>query len=527
MRADRVTSRTVLQTAYLLALPIIIGRAASPETPALLYLPVAAVLMIYLLSEIMWERSVFRAVRLLMRDERGQEADVCRHRLGVFGFFTGIVLGIVVFFLQPFLFGAEAAIGRSWVSLFILPGLAFLGAAGAERGFLRARGAALELSIIYILQNVLFFLLPVLGGVLAGRHGSKVDALLMTDCYRYVYAGAGTMTGISLAAFLIWLLLLLMRLRYRVVSLFATGRGRRHRDQAYFSAEGLPVPALFILCAVDLFLWFHAAHPEMGEETPSLIFQFGRYAGSVLAPTVFLGVFLSVPFVRSIYQIIAGFQHDDEASALDRFATMVRHAMILELPAAFVCFALSVPLTVILCGKQDAFTLPILRFNVLMVPVLGFALLLCVLFIKFGGVRAVAISAVCGIAVHILTVFLMLAAGRGLYAFVLGHFLGFLVFAVMTFIFLSLSLTYRQEWMHGFIIPLLSAVLSALPAFFLSSLLCGVIGEILTTVLLAALSGLLYIIILTALHGVTEYELYHVPGGGLFVGFSRLFGRGA
>ena len=96
---------------------------------------------------------------------------------------------------------------------------------------------------------------------------------------------------------------------------------------------------------------------------------------------------------------------------------------------------------------------------------------------------------------------------------------------VVTAVLMSASLSYRQEWMHGVAIPFLCAILAALPSFALGGVFVGVIGEALTIILLSAVGLFLYMILLTILHGISEYELYRIPGGKLFAGLSRVTGR--
>ncbi|MCR5674184.1 MAG: oligosaccharide flippase family protein [Lachnospiraceae bacterium] len=530
-RADRATANTLGDMAVFFFLPILQIRAIGAEGAAILILPFGAIVLMHLLSEAIWERPTYRGVRLLLRSGREGEAADCRRKMSRFGALTGLVIALVLPMIAPLLFGDEASrMGTGWIMLAVLPALVFAGAIGPRKGFLRAQGAGAELVLTVLLQTLLLIFMPCVFGVILGRYGARVDALLLTDQYAAVYGAIGAMAGMSLAFFCAWLIVFVAGLKFRVPNL-ALGSGRPRGGYAYFSTDGVLFLAGFAVCIFDLWRFFHAA---LSEKEAALVTDgtvlsgaalFGRFGATVFAPFVMIGCILSIPFILSVYQIHARFQREDDASAIDRYAGMIRHAMILFLPVTFLLSALATPVQTIINGKPDEMMEGLFRIQILAVPLLAFGILLALLFVKCGSVRAVLLAGAAGIAVHVIAVFLFTAGGRGIYAYVFAHLLGFLVFVSVTGVLLAAAFSYRQEWVHGLIIPFLSAAVSALPGFALASVLSGVIGEILTVVLVTAVGLLLYMVLLTVFHGITEYELYHIPGGKLFVGLSRLFGR--
>ena len=528
--------------AVMAAMPIFGIRMIGREGIAVLSLPLIAAIICVLVAELMWERPTFRGVRRLVTADQEHEARKYCRAMSLFGVATAVLLMLLIMFLRPTLYGDSYELVGSVVTLIaVLPALIFLCASGARRGYLRARGGKAELIIASFFQNVLLFVLPFVIGRILSKYGTKVDALLRTESYAAVYGAIGAMIGMDVACLVSYLILSIGSIKYRTTSFLTIRSSRGRGGYPFLSADGL-IPAGFLaIFLFDTWRYFHTAMPKAAEEAEKtkiladqaaeqasqggILPDWGGYMGVVFLPTLCLAILLTLPFLKAIYRIHARYLRDDRYSVQDRLAGMMRRMMIIVLPVSFVVSGLAGPIVSLLCGKPDDALKNAFRLQAAGVPIVTTLIVLSILFTKLGGKRAVLVSAVFGVIVHVVVVLLLSKGGHGLYPYVIAHLAGTAAMLVVTAFLLSASLSYRQEWLHGVAIPTLCAVLAALPSFALGGVFVSVIGEGLTILLLTAVGLFLYMTLLTILHGVTEYELHRIPGGKLFAGLSRVTGR--
>ena len=522
LRPDRVSASCIRDVAVMAVIPLVLGRVAGPVGGAVFSVPLMFTVAACLCAELFWERPCFRNVRILLQSEKYEDAAIYRRRLATVGFLAGLLFGLAMVWAYAFLFGDMASrAGSKWMMLISLPGIALAAASGAPRGYLRARGADTGLTVSRVMFRVLVVILPCILGILGMRYGKKVDALLMTDRYAAVYSAAGAMAGMSLAMIAVWVELAAVTFVFRTSGLPSPGRSRG-RSYSYFPSEGFVPLILLALYGADMRLYFTGTDPA---EDADLIAEWGRWFGMGYAPMLLVSGLVLLPFVIDVYKVHARCSREDIPSARGRLANMVRHVMILSMPAAaFVC-ALAVPLVSILAGKPDDAGVVYMRLQMAGVPFAVFAVLFSLLLGKVGGMRAVWVSAVAGSVVHIVVLALMTGSGKGIYACVTARLAGIAVTCLLLALLLSATLSYRQEWLHGAVIPVICTAVAAAPMAALGAALPGVIGEVLTVIFLAVPGGLLYLVLLAILHGLAEYELYKIPGGGAFVTLSRIFGR--
>ena len=531
--------------AVMAAMPIFGVRLIGREGIAVLSLPLAAAIICILLSDLMWERPTFRGVRRLLSADQQNEARKYSRAMSLFGVGAAILLILFLMLLRPVIYGDSYELVGSVVTLVAgLPALMLLCASGGRRGYLRARGGKAELMIASFFQNVLLFILPFLIGRILAGYGEKVDALLRTNSYSAVYGAIGAMIGMDVACLVSFIILLVGSIKYHTTS-FLTVRARGRGGYAFLSLDGL-IPAGFLgIFLFDTWRYFHTAAAETAEsaeETGSIIEQtaeqvtelapqgglladWGGYMGVVFLPTLCLAVVLALPFLKAVFRIHARYQRDDRYAAQDRMAGMIRRLMILIFPISFMASGLAGAIVSLICAKPDDMLKGVFRLQAAGVPLLTALIVLSILFNKLGGKLAILVAGAIGAIVHIVVVLLISRGGHGLYPYVIAHLAGIAVMLVVTSVLMSVSLSYRQEWMHGVAIPFLCAILAALPSFALGGVFVGVIGEALTIILLSVVGLFLYMILLTLLHGITEYELYRIPGGKLFAGLSRVTGR--
>lgn len=511
--------RGVICVSILAAMPILTVRFVAADAATLLLVPTVFLITLFLAGEVAWERNTYRGVKQLLKNDRRSAAREYRTHMSLFGAFIGFALTMAGFILQPLLYGvyAERAGSRYFV-LLILPGFMLLGATAAKRGYLRASGAGGEVSFVLLLQNVLLLVLPCVFGFFSTRHGIKVDALLLTDRYAALYGAGGILVGIDLALFVSWLICSLMQLAFRAPDFFA-GRKDRVRDSyQHFSAEGLIPLLILLLLLFDI--WRYCHMPLAEEETELAHFlSLGRYAGAALAPMVFAGTVLCLINMRKIYEIPVRIYKGDRDRAYDRLADLVRHGVLVSIPVALLCSALATPLSWVLIGKADVEAAGFLRLQILAVPLVTFAIMLTLLFIKLGGLRAVLIGGGASGIVHLGIVIFASGAGGGINAQIAAHLTGLFLYDTIIGLLLAAVLSYSQDWFSGVFVPFLCAALASLPLYLLASLLTRGIGEILTMILLSMVGLVLYLFLITLFHGVTAQELRRIPGGFLFAGF--------
>ncbi|MCR4764383.1 MAG: hypothetical protein K5696_12730 [Lachnospiraceae bacterium] len=523
---ERVTTRTVMGAAVLFALPMIFVRFSGKETVTILAFPLILLFTLYLISEVIWERPTFRGVRLLLKGDQQDAARQYRRHMSVFGAAFGAVLSLAGVFLQPiFLQEAAGRAGNGRIFLVLMPGMVLLGSLGGKKGYLRACGAGAEVSLLSMGQNVLTLVLPCLLSILLSRFGVRVDALMQTDCYAAIYGAAGTAIGLDIACLASWIAFFLMELRFRAPDFFAGRRGKGRSGYPYLSMDAVFPLLLLAVLSFDLWRYFHGM-PADEEGAAAHYALWGRYLGTAWYPSLFAGTLAVIPFILSVLQVQMRVQRDDSPSALDRFAGMIRHACILFFPMTLLISALALPINRGLFGQTDAEGAALLGWQILMLPFFSISVLLTILLYKSGGLRVILIGAGIATAAHIAAVLLIPGGEHPVMPVIVAHLIGMVLYALIVFVLLSAMLSYRQEWIHGVLIPLLSAGVATLPVFLLSRILAEVVGEILTIVILSVMAGIIYMLLLTILHGITEYELYRIPGGRLLAGFTGHDRRG-
>lgn len=521
-RPDRVSTSCIRDVVVMAFIPLVLDRVAGFVGVAVFSVPLMFTVAASLCAELFWERPCHRIVRILLQSEKYEDAAVYRRKLSAVAFLAGVLFALSMVWVYPFLFGDTASrAGSRWIMLIALPGIAFTAASGAPRGYLRARGADAGLAISRAMFRVLMLILPCILGIIGMRYGKKVDALLMTDRYASVYSAVGAMAGMSLAAIAVWIELAAVTFVFRTSGIPSPGK-TRGRNYSYFSSEGFVPLLLLILYGADMRVFFSYSMPAEGED---LLSGWGRWFGIGYAPMLLVSGLVLLPFVIYVYRVHARCGREDYPSARGKLAGMVRHVMILSLPAAaFVC-ALAVPVVSILAGKPDDAGTICLRLQMIGVPFAVFAVLFALLLSKIGGMRAVWVSVLIGTAVHAVVLILMGRAGKGVYACITARLAGIAATTLLLAFLLSAMLSYRQELIHGFAVPFICTAVAAAPMAALGAALPGVIGEVLTVIFLAVPGGILYLILLSVFRGLAEYELYKLPGGGALVTLSRIFGR--
>ena len=124
--------------------------------------------------------------------------------------------------------------------------------------------------------------------------------------------------------------------------------------------------------------------------------------------------------------------------------------------------------------------------------------------------------------VHVAVLLCMtIMAGLGLHAVILAVMAMLAFYDLISLMELSKMIHYRQELLRTFAVTLISAGAGALVIYFLNGALIDLIGEILSIFVCLITGMIIYIVLLIALRGVSEYELYAIPGGTFYISLAK------
>ena len=240
-----------------------------------------------------------------------------------------------------------------------------------------------------------------------------------------------------------------------------------------------------------------------------------------------ISIICCMPYIKGWNRIMARVERDELEGARDRYKRLLRNFNLLTIPVSI--FILSVPETclAVFFGKTDKNEGYLLMIGAVVIYCTCFAIFFSWLINHMGKSMVTILELSVGWAVHVAFLILFVAVlDLGLIGLMLSVLVAVAIYAILGFLMLGRMLRYKKEYIRTYLIPVVSSAASGLVVFFLNSLLINRIGEILTFLLCAVVFWFVYMILMIVLRDIKTDELYKIPLGGVFIGFSKSIGRG-
>ena len=157
-----------------------------------------------------------------------------------------------------------------------------------------------------------------------------------------------------------------------------------------------------------------------------------------------------------------------------------------------------------------------------MIFFVSFALTASCVMLRLRKTVIVVVNVLLSAVVHVAVLLCMtIMAGLGLHAVILAVMAMLAFYDLISLMELSKMIHYRQELLRTFAVTLISAGAGALVIYFLNGVLIDLIGEILSIFVCLITGMIIYGVLLIVLRGISEYELYAVPGGSLYISLAK------
>ena len=82
---------------------------------------------------------------------------------------------------------------------------------------------------------------------------------------------------------------------------------------------------------------------------------------------------------------------------------------------------------------------------------------------------------------------------------------------------------YRQEWLRGIILIILSGAVSGIIAMLLNRAIVSLTGELISFCICFVVAIAVYLVLLTVTRAITPDEMEKIPGGWLLIKLTELF----
>lgn len=383
------------------------------------------------------------------------------------------------------------------------------------------------------IEKIVMFITVTLGGGLMYEYGLKAAALLQNTTVAYAYGALGAILGM-MAAELVALIYLLI-----VFAIYAgTWRrqlkqdmGRRKESSGEilnmlfgngFSAAFIAVFANVFMLIDQRFFNYCMNRRELSHSRAGL---WGAYYGK-FAVLIGVGAAICCLAVSGVIgKIVIAYEREEYQTMHDRIGNAVKKLCIVSFPVAINLTVLSEAFVNGLYQGENLTAVSMVKRGTVIIFFYAVAYLFGQIMLKLRMTKELALSLVIALAVHILTVFLLVRKGlQGEEGIVYSVIAFTAVMAILCFIFTVRKLKYRQEWLYSIAFPAVSACVAGLVVMLLNMLLLQTVGNILTILISSLVGMILYILLLMILRVLNEAELSRLFFGNLWIALGRMIG---
>lgn len=473
-------------------------------------------------------RSLSMLVRSRVANERFQSIPVLLRASFLTSITAGCAVSVLTILSSGFLAGSVAHESPTQLIFIVAaPVFAILAATGTMRGYFDGIQISMPIRSTWLLQAVLDILLPCVFGAVFRSYGVKVAALLQNDSYVSVWGAVGIMAGLIIAS--------LITLGFWCFLYFSSKQTLNERF-AYNPVAISQVETASYLTRTYLGFYLSSAIYGFLVAAPVLI-DYVIYRGAksgtledwswyyckTLSAVPAVAALLCIPFTR--YHVLQSFclKKSDVRTAARSFSLMMRLLLFLTVPAAFYCFGAAKALTASLNGTLNETAALTMQWDACLIVAIPLSLLLSLVYLDLRKYREMLASAAIGLAVQ--TVLMeVLHPGTPILGCAVSLAAFWLVYGAMLLFMLPEMTILHGRWTSCAVKILLSAVIAALPLYFLSGVLSGAVGNLLADLLLFIIYAVIYLLLSIYTGGCDLRNIDHLPGGIFLVHLAERIG---
>lgn len=442
-----------------------------------------------------------------------------------FALVVGILTCALVFFGARFLSSTVFQTPLSIYAMRVLaPTLLITALLGVLRGFFQGMENMYPSAVSQVLEQIVNAIVSVLAAYFLSSYGMRVGKVLADEegC-RAAYGAAGASLGTTAGAFVSLMFLYLLYkgyMRYFKKKMRRQQRSKRVNSRDMFRAVMLTV--LPILAASALFnvnivieqaIFKHMMAGVLPDDQISL--SWGIFSGK-FKTLVNLPVAVAVAIgTACIPSITASFEREDDDAVAEKTELAIRYSMLIALPASFALMMLSAPIMEFLFQDKLPLSSGLLLAGGITVIFYSLAAVTSSILQGIGNLRAPLINSVIALALHVLTLVLLLRFTK---LYIYAVVVAMIVFGVSVMVLNQISL-YRSgywepEFYRTFLLPAVCAAIMASVCWVVEFALSQVVSLKYVTVPVAVVLGLVfYAVLLLQLRALSVAEMRMFPGG--------------
>lgn len=450
-----------------------------------------------------------------VRREQYKSAAKVFHGALLWGLVAGVVLaalmGILGETIASYVYHVPHATLAIWGMVAAIP---FEIEIGVLRGFFLGNNMRAPLVHSGILFVVAFGAAGCIGSYRLLLYGQNVSALLRSDTFQYVYGAMGASVGLTIATILCFLYLFVLYLLFQSSLKKEMGREyqktqdtRLHIFQMLLGTGGFYALSYFVFFSVkflDQILFF-----VIGADGENRVSDYGNYyakCDSLSRIVLLLIICLFYPFLRKVLYFV---EREEYRIARERLGILLHKCV------AVTCFCMTLLavfaenlLDILFAASHNTAMAGWLQVNALAAVFLVFSFLFLCFLVRMKKGRMVLMVGGCSLLVHLAVMGILISStGLGVMAIAISNLVGSIVLAVMSFLMVSRSIQYHQEWIRNVAIPAVSAAAAGLLAMLLNRVLSGIMGELFSMLLGMVLALMVYLTLLLVTRNFGEEEL--------------------
>ncbi len=226
--------------------------------------------------------------------------------------------------------------------------------------------------------------------------------------------------------------------------------------------------------------------------------------------------------------LTAAVQRRRRGEAVEKVQTSIRFTMLLTIPSAVGMAALGGPIIRLLFPSTKT-GLPlasgIMQAGALMTIFYGLSTLTTGILQGLGKLKQPLINCAVALVFHfILLYFLLTAANLNIYAVIYANIFFAVLVSILNGLAIGRFLSYRQEILKTFIVPIIASVIMGAAAYIVYSGVNRLFGNTFATCVGILVGVIVYCVGLVSLRGITIEELAEMPKGYLIIKFMRKLG---
>lgn len=456
-----------------------------------------------------------------------------------FGMAVGLLMVLLSRFVAETFFLERFARPSIWL---MAPAALFITLTELLRGYFQGTGSVVPTLHSLFLTRILILICGSLMASLMYNYGERVAAVLHDPNYAAVYGAMGVFAGVLLASFLSFLHLMLICLLYQ-----GTLKKQLYRDNtrsvesAGYLYRSLLIAALpeggaavifMINPLIDQRIYYYYMNVlSRGDVSvgANKAGTWGDYYGIVL---VMIGIFAVCGCLvagKGIKGVTAAWFRDEQRMSRDLLTQLLNRCLVTAIPLAVLLAVLAGPLST-LCRGDEAKTAELIVLGSVLVIFITFTYVWAGLLRQLRKVNLLLLVGAGGLAVHLLTAFLILFRLKDAAAVINGVMVSNLISGAVIFaggFYLSVRLfNYRFEWLkrcaRALVTSLLCSGAAGLIVVLLKLAIMKLIGEAATVIICLLVAIPVYIILLIILRGLSEGELSRLPGGVYMIRLAKM-----